>query len=120
MLKKHKTGIVWAIIVVTLMIAAWYVSKYHYQLMLIQGDSMTPTYHNLQLVVLDKHDREYAVGDVIAFRCDGLDCVLVKRIAEITSDNRYYVLGDNQSKSVDSRDERVGYVEREDIVGYVL
>ena len=54
--------------------------------MLIQGDSMLPSYHNMQLVVLDKHNREYQVGDVIAFRCEGLSAVLVKRIAACEGD----------------------------------
>ena len=42
---------------------------------------MTPTYHNLQLVVLNKHARDYRTGDVIAFQCDGFQTVLIKRIA---------------------------------------
>lgn len=58
-----------------------YISAFYYQFMLIQGDSMSPTYHHLQLVVLDKRNKEYHTGDVIAFRCDGLKTVLVKRIA---------------------------------------
>lgn len=55
-------------------------SRYWFQLMLIQGDSMLPTYHHLQLVLLDKQENEYEQGDVIAFQCDGLSSVLVKRI----------------------------------------
>ena len=49
--------------------------------MLIQGESMEPEYHNMQLVVLDVRSKSYETGDVIAFKCDGLEAVLVKRIA---------------------------------------
>ena len=66
---------------VLILSACCYISACCYQFMLIQGDSMSPTYHHFQLVVLDKQNREYHPGDVIAFRCDGLKTVLVKRIA---------------------------------------
>lgn len=42
---------------------------------------MLPAYHNWQLVVLDKRANDYRPGDVVAFRCEGLNAVLVKRIA---------------------------------------
>lgn len=54
--------------------------------MLIQGDSMFPTYHDMQFVMLDRHSKEYSYGDVIAFQCDGLSSVLVKRIAACPED----------------------------------
>lgn len=62
-------------------IAAAYISAAHFRLMLIQGSSMEPSYHNFQLVVLDRHSRSCHRGDVIAFRCRGLSAVLVKRVA---------------------------------------
>lgn len=65
---------------------AWYISANWYQLMLIQGKSMLPAYDHLQLVVLNKHDREFQRGDVAAFWCQGLSCVLVKRIAAVPGD----------------------------------
>ena len=34
----------------------------------------------MQMVLLDKHTKKYKVGDVVAFYCEGLDSVLVKRI----------------------------------------
>lgn len=59
---------------------AWICSHFFYQLMLIQGQSMEPSFHNLQFVWLNKYDHSYENGDVIAFRCDGISAVLVKRI----------------------------------------
>ncbi len=54
---------------------------------------MLPNYHSMQLVVLDKHNREYQVGDVIAFRCEGLSAVLVKRIAACGGDTAQIIDG---------------------------
>lgn len=71
-----KKFLLWA----SIPLVAWYVSLNWYQLMLIQGNSMAPTYRHLQLVVLDKHSEQYKPGDVIAFYSENLDCVLVKRI----------------------------------------
>lgn len=47
---------------------------------------MTPSYHHLQLVILDKHNRNYQRGDVAAFWCEELSCTLVKRIAALPED----------------------------------
>ena len=60
---------------------AYVCSRYYYQLMLIQGRSMSPTYRHLQIVVLDKRDRTFEAGDVIAFESRALSATLVKRIA---------------------------------------
>lgn len=65
---------------------SWLVSRYWFQLMLIQGDSMEPAYHSFQMVVLDKHFNEITYGDVIAFRCESLDAVLVKRVIAVPGD----------------------------------
>jgi len=104
--------------------------------MIIEGDSMLPTYRNLQLVLLDKTADDYNRGDVIAFynyTLEGRKIVLVKRIAGITgdeveletgtvtlSDGEFYVLGDNLPESIDSRYAEVGVVDREDIIGKVI
>lgn len=66
--------------------AAWYISEFHYQLMMLQGDSMSPSFHHMQLVILDKDIETYTYGDVIAFRCEGMNAVLVKRIAACQGD----------------------------------
>ena len=47
---------------------------------------MSPAYHNMQLVILDRHSKDYDYNDVIAFECDGLDAVLVKRVAACPGD----------------------------------
>ena len=75
-------------ILLTLLVlmATFYISRNYYQFMLIQGESMAPAYHNFQLVMLDKHTIDYTYGDVIAFRCEGLQSVLVKRVVACPGD----------------------------------
>ena len=84
MVKTNAKKILLAIFV---LLAAFYISHNYYQFMLIQGESMVPAYHNLQLVILDKHTDDYTYGDVIAFRCEGLNAVLVKRIVACPGDS---------------------------------
>lgn len=74
------------LIVLLIPILAYWVSANYFQLLLIQGDSMLPSYRNMELVLLDKHNRSYTYGDVIAFECDGVSGVLVKRIAACPTD----------------------------------
>ncbi len=76
----RKRLLAWLLPVVTAVILAGACSRFFYQLMLIQGDSMLPAYHHLQPVILDKRADAFGPGDVIAFRCGGLNAVLVKRI----------------------------------------
>lgn len=72
---------------------AWYISQNWYQLMLIQGRSMEPAYSHMQLVILNRYDDVFDQGDVIAFRCDGLSSVLVKRVVAGPSDTAQIVDG---------------------------
>lgn len=67
--------------------AAFYCSQNWYQLMLMQGNSMDPAYHNMQLAIIDKHSEDYVYNDVIAFKCEKLDSILVKRIAACPGDS---------------------------------
>lgn len=119
---------------------------------------MAPAYHHLQFVVLNKYDRQFQRGDVVAFWCDGLSCTLVKRIAAVPGDTvvinnstlyvngfssevfpeqnifsysgilneeitlqtgEYLLLGDNISKSKDSRYPEIGVVSESDIYGRI-
>lgn len=73
------------IIVITAM-AAYIISSFYCQFMIIQGESMYPSYQNLQLVLLNKHTKDLQAGDVIAFRCDTAKALLVKRIAAVPGD----------------------------------
>lgn len=77
----------WVFLIGIVVFAAWYLSTYWYQLMLIQGRSMEPAYHHLQLVLLDKHCTSYQAGDVAAIDCPGLSETIVKRVVAVPGDH---------------------------------
>lgn len=80
-LKLNRIYNIWKYSYIPVMIAAaYFVSANWYQVSLIRGDSMSPAYHNMQFVLIDRHSDVYTYGDVVAFRCARLDAVLVKRI----------------------------------------
>ncbi len=81
---KSTAAYIAAIIAVLLICGA--VSRYLIQLTLVQGDSMEPTYHNGQLIVLSKYRADYNKGEVILFDCESLGCALLKRIAACGGD----------------------------------
>ena len=155
---KHSM-IRWLLAALAVVAVAFLCSAHAFQLLLLQGESMSPAYHNLQLLVLDKRQHDYGYGDVVAFRCEQLDSVLVKRVVALPGDSvviqakqllvngcescvypaatvfeysgllltpvvlgegEFIVIGDNVSRSRDSRYPEVGIIRREQIIGKVL
>lgn len=82
--KGRKYGAILFVLVIGAI--AYYVSQNWFQIVLIRGQSMSPAYRDLQFAVLDRRTDEYTYGDVIVFRCEGLDAVLTKRIAACPGD----------------------------------
>lgn len=94
--------------VIVVVITAALVSRYLFQLMLVQGQSMEPGIKNHALVVVDKRAQNYNVGDVIVFKHKDIQGVIVKRIVAEgkdtvqIKDGKLYVngeLSDNMKKS---------------------
>ena len=73
-------------ILILIMIITYYISNHFCQLLLINGQSMYPTYHNFQIVLILKYKRDYEINDVIAFKCDTLNSTLIKRIVGLPGD----------------------------------
>lgn len=71
------------IIILVILIITLYISQNLYQLNLIQGESMYPTYRNLQLTLIDRSATDFQCGDVIVFYCPYLHCIMVKRIIAV-------------------------------------
>lgn len=69
-----------------LLIAAYLVSRHVLQFVLIDGRSMEPTYHSMQLVMINKLNRSYERGDVICFYSASTDSILIKRIIGMPGD----------------------------------
>ncbi|MDE6639415.1 MAG: signal peptidase I [Acetatifactor sp.] len=72
--------------IIFLFIIAGYVSANYFQLMLLQGNSMEPAYHNGQFLILDKYSKDYTYGDVIAIKKEGISGYVVKRIVGVPGD----------------------------------
>lgn len=74
-------------------------SKYIVQVILIQGDSMSPYYHDKSFAIINRTVQDYKYGDVVAFEVENISGVVVKRIAALPGDrvvikeNNMYVNG---------------------------
>lgn len=68
------------ILILVILSATLYISQNLYQLNLIQGDSMWPTFKNMQLTIIDRRATNFQCGDVIVFYCPACSCTMVKRI----------------------------------------
>lgn len=75
------------ITVLAVVILTGLISRFYIQLLLIRGKSMEPAYHHLQLVFINKHDRNYQREDVVLIRCDSIHQNIVKRIAACPGDS---------------------------------
>ena len=91
---KHKVSFyIYVFVFVICVSVSIFVSLKLYRVMLIQGDSMLPSYRNMQFTVLDVHSGEYSYGDVIAFKSESLKTVIVKRIVACPGDSVQIVDG---------------------------
>ena len=91
--KRRNQTIAFVCVIAAVIAAAFLISDRYYQLMLIQGGSMEPAYHSMQLVLLDKYHKDYEKGDVIAFECEGLSACLLKRRAACPGDEIFILDG---------------------------
>ncbi len=90
MKQYNKTFIIYiAVLLITL-----FISANLYQVTLVQGNSMVPSYKNMQLAIIDKRAKTFQCGDVIAFYCPALDCIMIKRIIAVSGDSILITNGD--------------------------
>ena len=67
-------------------LVAFLISMFLFQVLLIQGSSMEPGYHNYQIVIINKTIKNFHRGDVVALRAPALQRTLIKRIVGIPKD----------------------------------
>ena len=84
--KSSKARRIYAVCFLTAILAAYLFSRYAFQLLLIQGKSMEPTYASFSLTLIDKRGSVPERGDVIFFNAPGLKSKLVKRVVGIPGD----------------------------------
>ena len=83
-MKRSTKRFLWAALAVVL--AAALCSAFLFQLLLIHGDSMAPTYRSGSLALLEKRPAAYMRGDVVLCRSPALGRNVVKRIAAAEGD----------------------------------
>ena len=131
--KDKKNSLKVIIPIIVLGIICFIISTFVVQIVFVDGDSMAPTYKNKQMVLINKIDKEYDVGEVIVFTSESVDGYIIKRISAGPGDSvtiegeetilqagEYYVLGDNREHSIDSRNQLIGIVREENIIGKVI
>lgn len=88
------------------------------EIFIIEGDSMLPTLKEGDCVFINPSAKP-KVGDIVLFRHPFKQSVnVVKRLAQITPDGRYFLLGDNALESTDSRS--FGAIAAKDILGVAV
>ncbi len=128
-------------IITNLIIISIIIFIYFFQIIIVSGDSMQPTYDNHDLLLCNKR-RAITVGDIIVFNHDGIK---IKRVVASTNDhielkshkvyvnniqinpytsennqnyqlknNQYFVIGDNYQNSYDSR--KFGPINNSDVI----
>ncbi len=81
----------------------------------VEGDSMAPTLTPGDQVSVDRKAK-IAVGDIVVAKHPFKNSVtMIKRVREIDSTGRYFLISDNLQESTDSRS--FGAVSRTDILG---
>ena len=139
-------------------VSAFLVSQFYIQLAMVIGTSMEPSFHNMQIVLVNKYADDFTVGDVVVARSEGADGYIIKRIVGVPGDTiqimegkivrnnspimcemysditdagrakekivvdekKYFVMGDNHQHSIDSRDIRIGDIDKKNIIGKVV
>lgn len=102
---------------------------HYFQIYQIKGRSMEPTLQSGQYILARKTNQNISSGDIVIIEIDNKR--IVKRVIALPSegifyqkkqivlkDEEYYVLGDNQDHSIDSR--ALGPIKKEQIKGIVL
>ena len=82
-MKRNKIiKIISAAVIVALCAA---ISAFAVQLAVIDGDSMKPTYHHFEFVLINKTAKQFNTGDVVAVKLEN-GRTIIKRIAAVPSD----------------------------------
>ncbi len=82
-MKRNKIITVISAAVIVALCAA--ISAFAVQLAVVDGDSMKPTYHHFEFVLINKTAKQFGTGDVVAVKLEN-GRTIVKRIAAVPSD----------------------------------
>lgn len=82
-MKTNKRVLVLSVLITV--VACALISAFVCQLAVVSGDSMKPTYHNFEFVLVNKTDKTYKSGDVVAVKLSN-GRTIIKRIAGLPDD----------------------------------
>lgn len=77
-LKKYLRKIIFSLVLITIFIPIVYFHLSYYFFVVVNGNSMKPTFKNNQLLVFDKRVNDIKVDDVVVFKQNNETCI--KRI----------------------------------------
>ena len=83
-MKKKRNNFIRLISAALIVAVCAAVSLFAFQLAIISGDSMLPTYKSYSFVLINKTEKDFRRGDVVAFKCEA--GTLIKRIAAEPND----------------------------------
>lgn len=111
--KKRKRSLVRTIIFTVLVCVI--LLQIVFGLSIVEGDSMEPGISDSDIVVFCRVLQEYEKGDIVIAEVEQGE--VIKRI-EYIKDGQIYLVGDNDEKSIDSRD--FGLVSEKNVIGKVV
>lgn len=122
-----ETELVVILVLQLMLIALVLILGDRWEIIVVRGDSMLPTLHDGDFVLIDKKPKAYSMGDIcVLIPPDDANKIVIKRITKIMgldihngkSITNFWFLGDNRNNSYDSRD--YGWVNIENIEGRVI
>lgn len=100
-MKKKRNNFIRLISAALIVAVCAAVSLFAFQLAIISGDSMLPAYKSYSFVLINKTEKDFHRGDVVAFKCEA--GTLIKRIAAepkdtvLIADGRLFVNGEKSA-----------------------
>ena len=93
-----------------------------YRLIIIRGESMSPTLKNNQIVWVDYHKdtiKNLKKGDIVLFKNPFGENLIVKRVNHYKQQKGYWMKGDNNRIMESSDSEMFGYVKHDLLIGRI-
>ena len=84
--KSMKTIAIETIILGIILILIWITTKYFIGIAIIQGESMSPTFNNGSIILVEKYSKTYDYNDIVVVDPEHYDTQIIKRIIGLPGD----------------------------------
>lgn len=96
--------------------------NFNFGIAIVDGHSMDPTLHDNQICIMKKNcainDGDIVVVDTSDYSNIPANSIVKRYIADLSTSDEVYLLGDNSKNSLDSR--KLGLLNRSDIIGKII